>query len=299
MRTLISYLTCVVSLLTLSVVVSDGDVSRLDHLRRQARQLTEKNVEELVGILSSTEFPNLSDVGLTECLSPIGCSACLEILWARAGISEPMSLDPVNVANVKITQDTASECLKAGHAYELLLTKSPQKTLAWMESRASSPATLLDVLVVGRVLWGKAFSAVPQGEPTPIPFEATPNSPSEWKIPFTPPVWKMLYEGKNAAYRMLAVRAIDNWGKEGDKDDFINRGASDTIYEMRRMWLFRLSRLPAEKQAEVLERAIAKRPVVAIADKYRKEAEEHFYLELQRHLRKAKQASRGRKGPHK
>ena len=276
------------SVLACNTIAGDGDM-RLTRLRNQGTGISGMDLRGLIEMLSSDASPELTDLQLDAYVFPLGCSASLELLWGLAEVSEAKNAELVNTLKEKVSQDIATHCLRGGHAYRSLQEKSPEEALKWIESRASRPATLLDVLVAGCVLWGPSFTPIPAGEPYRIPFAATPSHPPAWKLPFTPArPWNVLFKGRNAAYRMLAVLAMDNWGNDDDRNAFINSGASDSNYEIRRIWLSRLLRLPAEKQEEVLERVISERGTPTVPDKFCEESEKQFNQELNRQLRNVK-----------
>jgi len=181
------------------------------------------------------------------------CMSVLEVLWAAAGMHEAHEADGGSFRET--SQASAQDCLFRASAFDELRRRKDKRIWHFLVSRLPHPPTILDLCVVGGIMWGpKTFALVPFRDKVVRSSGDSPLPRPEWTLPAaTAERWRALLRGKNGVYRWLALGAAAKWVDDEEVEEVLAKAMLDGYLAVRVEGCRRVHGLPVERRIGIYE----------------------------------------------
>lgn len=134
--------------------------------------------------------------------------------------------------------------------------------IAWdiILSRKDAPESISDLFLLTQIMWGddlcfvanasdihRDFIPASSSLPAPVPV-------SRWCLPpGTPEQWRLLFNGSNCVYRLLAITGYEQWVDSHEGSEVIRAALLDQCWAIRHEALSHLQQLLPHAQLQLLE----------------------------------------------
>lgn len=256
---------------TLLRLQAQSSQALIDELNREARVLP------ALGLLMPSTAP---DYWLSEWM----CDPVLRAVHSARGVAT-FDADISKVFQVQMTVSQADDCLRRATAFKELCTRTNAAVWEFMLERSRHESTILDLCVMGSIVWGSRFHLLPVAEFGPIELNETSLEASKWRLPVASSnQWRALLEGGNEVYRLMAAKAVGVLYSDSN-DQLVPRLIGDSCLAIRHEAGRLIEQLPVERQIEICRKEIQRYERKVYVRDFDRNADARMKAELERRLR--------------
>jgi hypothetical protein len=256
-------------------------------------QMRKMSSEDLHSVLGSDNGPGMllsaySIIPVRHWFTPWSVFIVQYDIWDAIKIHKRMGSGQSNgiSSTNNISIESAELCIRSMAAFIELYTRNDERILDFINQRSKSEPSLLDICIVGYLLWEKNYNLLPSYNQNAFdPFEVRPKVvqiPGE-----TVEFWESLSKSRNGLYRSIAFGYSDKWTNDVDLSA-VSDALADEYLITQEVGLQKVKYVPVEEQVMLLEKYLS-------GSTHNKETD-RTHSDARRMLEKAKRNRNGTEG---